>query len=201
MTLLSMRQYAKHRGVSPEAVSKAVKTGRISTVSGEKPGQRLINPEVADREWDANTDAGRQRKEAQKPAPIPEKPSKGPEMMPSEASKAAAPASILREREQEPEQQGQKAPSFAQSAAFQKAYQARIAKLHYEEKAGKLVDADKVKVEAFRVGRIVRDAILGVADRISFKLAAETDERKVNLMLKNELIAAMEELTLAGRRS
>lgn len=45
-----MRQYAKHRGVSAMAVSKAVKAGRISLTP-----DKLIDPEVADAEWTKNT--------------------------------------------------------------------------------------------------------------------------------------------------
>jgi phage terminase Nu1 subunit (DNA packaging protein) len=53
---MSLRAYAKLRGVSPEAVSKAITTGRLSksvaTVAG-KP--KIADPELADREWSANT--------------------------------------------------------------------------------------------------------------------------------------------------
>jgi hypothetical protein len=47
--LITQRAYAKLRGVSPPAVCKAVKTGRIRLVYGK------IDPEQADREWAANT--------------------------------------------------------------------------------------------------------------------------------------------------
>lgn len=53
---LSQRSYAKRRGVSPEAVSKAITTGRLVkslvTVAGQ---QKIGDPELADREWEANT--------------------------------------------------------------------------------------------------------------------------------------------------
>ena len=48
--VLSQRAYAQHRGVSHEAVRKAIKTGRISP---QPDG--LIDPVVADAQWDANT--------------------------------------------------------------------------------------------------------------------------------------------------
>lgn len=49
MALLSIRAYAKHRGVAESAVRKAIADGRITTTNGQ------INPSVADREWDQNT--------------------------------------------------------------------------------------------------------------------------------------------------
>ena len=47
--LLSRREYAKYRGVDDKAVRNAIATKRITTING------MINPEVADKEWDANT--------------------------------------------------------------------------------------------------------------------------------------------------
>ncbi len=47
--LLSRRAYAKRRGCSHVAVLKAIREGRISTVDG------MIDPDLADREWAANT--------------------------------------------------------------------------------------------------------------------------------------------------
>lgn len=48
--LLSIRQYAKHRGVSHVAVHKHVKAGKLSTVGGK------IDPAVADAEWTRNVE-------------------------------------------------------------------------------------------------------------------------------------------------
>ena len=50
MATLSIRAYAKHRGVYESAVRKAISAGRITLMPD---GQ--IDPEVADREWDNNT--------------------------------------------------------------------------------------------------------------------------------------------------
>ena len=47
---VSLREYARHRGVSHTAVQKAVAAGRIST---EADG--TIDPRRADAEWEANT--------------------------------------------------------------------------------------------------------------------------------------------------
>lgn len=47
---LSMRGYAKHRGVSVQAVSRAVKEGRIKLTRDKK-----IDVAKADKEWEANT--------------------------------------------------------------------------------------------------------------------------------------------------
>ncbi len=49
MELVSQREYARRRGVSPMAVNRAIKAGRISTIEGK------IDPEQADREWAEHT--------------------------------------------------------------------------------------------------------------------------------------------------
>lgn len=50
MALLSIRAYAKHRGVAESAVRKAIADGRITTTS-----EGLINPGMADQQWEQNT--------------------------------------------------------------------------------------------------------------------------------------------------
>ena len=47
---LSIRAYARHRGVSHVAVKKAIDTGRISQLP-----DGTIDPVVADAQWAANT--------------------------------------------------------------------------------------------------------------------------------------------------
>lgn len=54
---MSLRAYARRRGVSPEAVSKAVADGRLreAIVRDVRGAPKIANIELADREWEANT--------------------------------------------------------------------------------------------------------------------------------------------------
>src|SRR5467141_119831 len=52
---MGIRAYARHRNVTPAAVRKAIKSGRITAVDGK------IDPAVADRDWAANTDESKPR--------------------------------------------------------------------------------------------------------------------------------------------
>ena len=56
MPLLSLRAYAKHRGVSLAAVQKALHSGRITANA-----DGLIDSERADAEWTAKTRPGQRR--------------------------------------------------------------------------------------------------------------------------------------------
>lgn len=53
---LSLRAYAKHRGVSAEAVSKAISEGRlVHSVMRVKGAPKIAFADLADREWETNT--------------------------------------------------------------------------------------------------------------------------------------------------
>ncbi len=62
MALLSLRAYAKHRGVALQAVQKAIASGRIQTTKDAK-GRVAIDPVAADESWEASTDPSKQREE------------------------------------------------------------------------------------------------------------------------------------------
>jgi len=53
---VSVREYARRRGVSHVAVLKAIKAGRIS-----RGPDGTIEPETADAQWDAGTDPAKRR--------------------------------------------------------------------------------------------------------------------------------------------
>jgi phage terminase Nu1 subunit (DNA packaging protein) len=62
---LSLRAYARRRGCSPEAVSKAITAGRLRESVVRVGGQpKIRDPELADREWEASTDRTRSPIEA-----------------------------------------------------------------------------------------------------------------------------------------
>ena len=69
---MGLREYARHRGVAPSAVEKALKSGRI-----QKESDGTINQSKADAAWERNTSPAQQRKADQvpaRPAPAPDKP-------------------------------------------------------------------------------------------------------------------------------
>lgn len=181
MPLMSMRAYARYRGVSPEAVSKAVKLGRISTVLDER-GKRVIDPAVADTEWLENSAHHKRQSPtiAEKKAAASSAPPEPPhvEAPPLAGSDSSAPAG----------------PSYNRSRAIREAFNAKIAQIEYEEKIKKLISAEKVRVSAFKSARIVRDAIMNIPNRISADLASETDPQKVRIMLTDALNEALQEL-------
>nr|WP_281720084.1 elements of external origin [Nitrosomonas nitrosa] len=61
---LSIRAYARHRGVSHVAVIKAIEAGRIT-----QEADGTIDPERADREWEQNTASPRKKSPMQNQTP------------------------------------------------------------------------------------------------------------------------------------
>lgn len=200
---MSLAEYARYRGVSKAAVTLAVQAGRITPITGED-GKRRIDSDAADIQWNENSASyGGPRKKGVKSGPdLKEIPlPKAKKTPPPAPVKASAPPPSAPEGEDPPQSGGLPGPSYAQSRAIREAYAARMAKLEFEEKSGRLIGVDKVKVEAFKVARTVRDAILNIPDRISNELASFAgDPGRVHQRLTEELVLALEELVNANKR-
>ena len=74
---------------------------------------------------------------------------------------------------------------------------ARLAKLEFEQKSGKLVDADEVRAQIFALGRRARDSLLGIPDLMAPILAGESDPAIVHRLLAEEIERCLTELATA----
>ncbi len=180
-TFLSFRAYARHRaglelsGTSHNAVGKAVKSGRLVESVHETPKGLRIDPEVADREWRENT-AG---------------------TLVREPAGGRAPDSLFEGDELPDAQQSERAKSSATLAnanTLQAVYRARLLRLDFELKEGRLVDRESVDAEAFRLYRLVRENLLKIPTRISSQLAAITDSREIRALIETEIVTALASL-------
>jgi len=159
---LSGRAYARHRGISETSVRKALKEGRITKNKNGK-----IDPEIADKQWQKNTDPA-QIKEVKK------------EEKAQEEVNNYNPAPL--------------GPSYQQSRAIKEAYNAKLTRLQFEKESKKLISVDEVKISAFNAARMTRDRILNIPDRVIPQLVGKTDIYQMKEVLKAELIKALEEL-------
>lgn len=146
MSLVTQAEYARTAGVTRQAVSKAVKAGRIKTKGGK------IDPDQADRDWKANS------RESMPPA--------------STSSPGATSPGI---------------PSYADSRAIREAFNARLARLDFEERNGKLLRRDEVERAMFEEAREDRNRIMLVLERMRPHLSP--DQFK---MLNREIRDALE---------
>lgn len=180
MTGLTIRGYARHRGVSHTAVRKALASGRIKR---ETDGS--IDPSRADEQWAVSTNLSKPRNSV-----IGE---------PKPQSPTAAYAATRHDENASAPQEGpaRLASSYAASRAARESYLARLARLDFEQRSGKLVDADEVRAQLFGLGRRLRDALMGVPDRLAPLLAGESNPPEVHRILSEELSVALTEVSTA----
>ena len=86
-------------------------------------------------------------------------------------------------------------PSFNESRAKSEHFRAELARLDLEVKEDQLVEASRVKREAFSAARAVRDALGNIPDRVSNQMAAESDPMIIHQTLTEEIRKALETLT------
>jgi len=187
---MSLRAYARHRGVSLRAVQKALKSGRISA---REDGR--LDAEVADDNWARNT------------APRPQPPPKPASQLP--ATKLAVPTTAPERAHHHSDthpatRQSSEPPrlesglEYSKARAVRESYLARLAKIDFEERTEKLVSRDEMRVAAFNRYRTFRDGMLNIPDRLAAVLAAESDPRQVHELLSTEIRKALAEFSNAN---
>jgi hypothetical protein len=196
MTQLSVQDYARTRGKSRTAIYKAIREGRLREAVGQShTGHLVLDEDLADVELASNSDpamlrdpdairAGQAANRDPSPGPL----FAGGELPPAAAGGAGgAPAEAGGEQ--------RSGSSLAGSRAAIAAYDARMRRLDYEERVGRLISADAMKVEIYNANRAVRDAMLAVADNVAPLAAAATDEETVRAILLREITSALRNLS------
>jgi hypothetical protein len=164
---ISIRAYARHRGVSHVAVLKALKSGRIP-----READGTIDLVRADAAWERTTDPGRAKGTAGMKAPDAAEAAEGVE--PSQPVGGAAVGSV---RETLKEQGLSAGPAgrvtFIEARTAHEIAKAHLTRIRLQERRGELVDRAKVVSSVFRLAREERDAWLNWPARVAAVLAAE----------------------------
>ena len=183
---LSVRAYARHRGVSHTAVQRAIKSQRLVRSLGRNAAGewQIVDVALADQEWDANGDLTRA------PAAIKEReaarPASGTEAVPP-VPPVPPPADAV-----DPGSVPSGELTLSAAAAQEKAWKARLAELQYREKTGELVDARAVEMKMVEVFTRCRTKLLGIPSKLKTRSPHLTpaDLRAVDA----EIRQALEEL-------
>lgn len=157
---LSIRAYARHRGVSHVAVKKAIDTGRITPLP-----DGTIDPVAADAQWAANTTptrrsvTGEAREVPQAPAAVRDVPQ--------------ASAKVVRETADPPTPAlSTGGTSLLQARTVNEVVKAQTNKVRLARLKGELVDRSQAVAHVFKLARAERDAWLNWPARISAQMAA-----------------------------
>jgi hypothetical protein len=186
---LSIRAYARHRGVSHVAVKKAIDTGRITPLP-----DGTIDPVAADAQWAANTTPTR-RSVAAEPQVAPQPAAAAARTIPQ----AAASASSRPQRESaEPPTPALSTggTSLLQARTVNEVVKAQTNKVRLSRLKGELVDRSQALAQVFKLARTERDAWLNWPSRVSALLAAElnVDPQTLHIALESAVREHLQEL-------
>jgi hypothetical protein len=166
MKTATKAEYAKLRGMTRQAVYKAIKEGRLIEAV---LSTGLIDVDVADREWAAHTN----------PLNGGNRFTREDDIVPKARAVGINPDAP---------------PPLNESKTLRAAYEAKLAQLEYEEKSEILINADAVKRDAFKAARLTRDAMLAIPDRMAAELAGVTDAFVIHTKMTHEIRAAIAEV-------
>ena len=159
---ISLREYARRRGVSHVAVMKAIKVGRITP---EPDGS--LDPVKVDAQWDDQTDPARQPEAPEdEPARTDQRPAASDlDKSGDEVAQVRSPAAA------EPAPQG--AATFTQARTAHEIAKAQRARIEVQRLREEVVDRARATSEVFRLARRERDAWVNWPARVAALMAAE----------------------------
>lgn len=178
---LSIRGYARRRGVSHVAVLRAAKAGRIPL---EPDG--TIDPTKADAAWMRSTDPAKGRSRPQR-KPVDEKLKPVPD---------AALGSVRETLKEQGLPAGGSGVTFVQARTAHEIAKAHLARLRLQRMKGELVDRARSTALVFRLAREERDAWANWPARVAALMAAElgADPHAVQKILETHVRAHLAEL-------
>lgn len=166
--LISKSAFAAMMNVSPAAVTKAIKEGRMTVVvEGDK---EKIDPAVAQIQWAQNT---RARSPSNNAAPAAD----------------AAPAGGSTK--------GNNEAGYWDSRTSREEAEAGIAQLKLAELRKTLIPVDAVRAAFGTAFASAREALMQIPSRIAASLAAEADAQKIQIELGDAIHAALMSLSKA----
>jgi hypothetical protein len=188
--MITPDEYAKQRGCSGRAVRKAIATGRLVDGVKRNGGRWLIDPPVADVEWQRNTapQFQREKKGGGRVKGEGGRPPRAPAAAPPPAAGDAPPPKL---------------PSQAQAAAARTMYQAKLLELDLKERQALLVPKADVDRVWFEEGRRVRDAVRRTPQQMIGDIARvvggmnQEQRAEVLLILERHLVKTLEGLASA----
>jgi hypothetical protein len=150
---LSIRAYARQRGVSHVAVLRAIKQGRVIL---EPDG--TVDAAKANASWERSSDPGRRKPVAEKLRPV-----------------AEAAVGSVRETLKEQGLPAGGNVTFVQARTAHEIAKAHLARLRLQRMKGELVDRARATALVFRLAREERDTWVNWPARVAALMAAELD--------------------------
>lgn len=176
---VSIREYARSKGVSDTAVRKAIKSNKIN--AGYDSTSKKIIPEIADREW-GDTIIQVTPDNVQPPA----KAANADKVKNNEADNSGG--DIFLDKDE----------TYAEALRKDLIIKANLNALKLRMKEGEVVEKSKVYKELFAFGKQIRLRFQSIPDRIIDDVLAATGRNEAHLLLFNAITDVLEELTGIG---
>ena len=137
-----------------------------------------IDSDLADREWEENTDHSQAR---YGPKPPRQRPS-------HREAEGGSRAHAARVNLDDP----RPGVNFHNARAAREIYEARLKKLSFEQKQGNLLPRAEVEAATQNTYQVFKEAMLNVPNRVAGQLAAESDPLKIHQLLEGEIRLALQ---------
>jgi hypothetical protein len=167
--VMTQAEFARHRGVNRSYISRLAQRG-ILVMRG-----KLVDAGASD-------------------AVLDDKPVEDVDPPPAAAPAAPPPPPASRPASGFMDHAAAARGTFAEARTVDKVFQARLRRLEFEARDKKLIDAEEARLTITDAVRRHRDGLLTVPDRMAPILAAEADPRKVNAVLRAELLRYLTEV-------
>lgn len=181
--LITQAEYARRRGVSEAAVSKAVKAGRITLIDGK------IDPAVADVQWEANT----RKAVGRGGAPATAAPSR---LRAAQTRSYALADDHDGEHDDDPPAPGGHF-DYEGSRAKREHHEATMAEAKALAFLGRLVETAKVRTAVADIGRVVADHLERIPDRVSAQITPAMSLADIHARIEAELTHLRADLAAA----
>jgi hypothetical protein len=201
--LMGRNEYARHRGCAPNAVSKAIDSGRIKAAVVYEAGRfKGIKWREADQLWAGNTDPVEAARNGKFYEQTPAAGVVDPAAAESDPDRQGAAAVAVAAQQpavgsgdldlQQPARQDDNA-NYLKHRAQREEFAAKSAQVEYLKTIGKLVSADAIAVEITDLLNQLKVNALRLPERLAQSLAAETDPARVNRILSDALRSVFDE--------
>ena len=97
---------------------------------------------------------------------------------------------------------GDNASRYAEAKTIRTIFQAKLARLEFETREGKLIERDAVRERIAGHISAIREGLDGLAERLAGPIAAQGDARKVRALMKAEITRELVRIAavIGGRR-
>jgi hypothetical protein len=183
MGMISLREFARRNGVSAEAVSKAVKTGRLPAHDGK------LDPAEAQAAWDRSRDPARAgRKLPRSTAEVPQS-AEQQRRVPSGDRQQSGPA---------PFPSGFVGHSYTDVKTRREGVRLMRDQVELKRLLGELVDATQVRREIDTMIYNAKSKLLALGHKLAPRLAVESDAAKCKEIVDDEIRQILADFAASG---